>query len=68
MTEYLYQDIFGKDYGSYEAFFDNGAAMDPDFLYDIAFGFQPRIFTATSDDNSIIYERNQYTNEMYFIT
>lgn len=37
MTEYLYEDIFKEKY--FINFFDNGEAMDPDFLYDISFGF-----------------------------
>jgi hypothetical protein len=37
MTEYLYEDIFKEKH--FQNFFDNGEAMDPDFLYDISFGF-----------------------------
>jgi hypothetical protein len=38
MTEYLYHDIF-EEGNKFKDFFDNGEAMDPDFRYDISFGF-----------------------------
>lgn len=40
--------------------------MDPDFLYDISFGLQPRQFWNTAED-SLIYESYQYITEMYFV-
>lgn len=40
--------------------------MDPDFLYDISFGFQPRQFWPTDDDR-FIYESFEYITEMYFV-
>jgi hypothetical protein len=40
MKDYLYEDVFIEH--RFKDFFDNGEAMDPDFLYDISFGFKPR--------------------------
>lgn len=37
MKEYLYEDVFTQY--RFKDFFDNGELMDPDFLYDISFGF-----------------------------
>lgn len=64
MQKYTYQDILTEKY--FQGFFDNGEAMDPDFLYDISFGFQPRQFLH-DDDDRFIYEKNEYITEMYFI-
>lgn len=68
MTEYLYEDIFKEKY--FTNYFDNGEAMDPDFLYDISFGFQPRQFWPNekgSDNDRFIMESEEYITEMYFI-
>lgn len=37
MKDYLYEDVFTQH--RFKDFFDNGELMDPDFLYDISFGF-----------------------------
>ena len=66
MKDYLYEDIFRHN-GPFSDFFDNGEAMDPDFLYDVSFGLQPRQFWPTEKD-SFIYEPQEYITEMYFVT
>ena len=66
MKDYLYEDIFRHN-GPFSDFFDNGEAMDPDFLYDVSFGLQPRQFWPT-DNDSFIYEPHEYITEMYFVT
>lgn len=65
MKDYLYEDIF-RHRGPYSDFFDNGEAMDPDFLYDVSFGLQPRQFWPTEKD-CFIYEPHEYITEMYFV-
>lgn len=65
MTEYLYEDIFKEKY--FQNLFDNGEAMDPDFLYDISFGFQPRQFWGANQDDRRIIESDEYVTEMYLI-
>eukprot|EP00347_Sterkiella_histriomuscorum_P001570 403371524 len=64
MKEYLYEDVFTQY--RFKDFFDNGEQMDPDFLYDISFGFQPRQFWPTGEDR-FIYESFEYITEMYFV-
>ncbi len=64
MKEYLYEDIFTER--RFKDFLDNGEEMDPDFLYDMAFGFKPREFW-NSDHECFIYESYQYITEMYFV-
>ena len=40
MTKFLFQDIFGLS--AFKSFFRVGESFDPNFLYEVAFGFLPR--------------------------
>lgn len=64
MEKYLFKDVFREI--RFKDFIDNGEVMDPDFLYDLSFGFQPRQFWKT-DEDCFIYESHEYISEMYFI-
>jgi len=61
MTVYLFSDIFIKHKG----FFTVDSVSDIPFLYEIAFGFQPRIFLNNEDDK-VIYDEEEEVQEMYF--
>lgn len=63
MTVYLYSDIFEK----FKKFFNVDTYQESRFLYDIAYGFMPRIFEVTEED-SLIYDEEEDVAEMYFFT
>lgn len=62
MTEYLFKDIFDK----FPQFFNVQENKESRFLYDVSFGFMPRRFEATKEDE-IIYDEEDDVPEMYFI-
>jgi CRP-like cAMP-binding protein len=62
MTNYLFEDIFYK----FRPFFHTYEYKDSKFLYEIAFGFMPRRFLPTPEDE-IIYPEDEEVPEMYFI-
>ena len=64
MTVYLFSDIFKQ----FKRFFNVDTAKDTHtFLYDCAFGFMPRKFEPTEEDQ-IIFDEEEEVLEMYFIT
>jgi len=63
MTQYLFTDLFKL----FKKFFIVSSDSDERFLYDIAFGFMPRMFEATEEDQ-IIYDEEEEVPEMYFMT
>lgn len=63
MTVYLFADLFKQ----FSRFFIVDSDKDTRFLYDVAFGFMPRKFEATEEDQ-IIYDEEEEVPEMYFIT
>ena len=63
MTVYLFADLFKQ----FKRFFILDSDKDTRFLYDVAFGFMPRKFEATEEDQ-IIYDEEEEVPEMYFIT
>ena len=62
MTKYLFEDVFFK----FQRFFNYKENRESRFLYDVAFGFMPRKFEPTEEDE-IIYEEEDDVPEMYFI-
>ena len=64
MTVYLFSDIFKQ----FKRFFNVDSKQDTHtFLYDCAFGFMPRKFEPTEEDQ-IIYDEEDEVLEMYFVT
>jgi len=63
MTVYLFADLFKQ----FKRFFILDSDKDTRFLYDVAFGFMPRKFECTEEDQ-IIYDEEEEVPEMYFIT
>ena len=63
MSSYLFGDLFK----SFKRFFTIDSDQHQRFLYCVAFGFMPRRFEAT-DDDQIIYDEEEEVPEMYFIT
>jgi len=51
----------------FKRFFVLDSSKDTRFFYDIAFGFMPRKFEATEEDQ-IIYDEEEEVPEMYFVT
>ena len=63
MSVYLFSDVFTQ----FKAFFQVFSYKDTWFLYDCAFGFMPRRFEDTAEDE-IIYQEEDEVPEMYFFT
>lgn len=63
MIIYLFSDIFKNN----KRFFRVDSMQESKFLYLIAFGFMPRRFENTEEDQ-IIYDEEEEVPEMYFIT
>jgi hypothetical protein len=51
---------------AYKSFFKPGKEFDPNFLYQITFGFMPRQFKNTPEDR-YLYEEEGDVSEIYFI-
>ncbi len=63
MTNYLFEDIFFK----FRHFFYTDENRESKFLYDVAFGFMPRYFDATDEEEQILYDEEDEVPEMYFV-
>ena len=74
MNLYLFEDIYYR----YRKFFNvraEDSRLDLDFeldansrfLYDFSFGFMPRHFDPSSEEDRIIYDEEDTVTEMYFI-
>jgi hypothetical protein len=63
MRSYLYADVFGI----HNKFISSEKKFDESFIYDLAFGFQPRMFDGASHSDRFIYEEGDHAAEMYFI-
>lgn len=62
VVHYLFDDIFYN----FRIFFNPQKQKDSKFLYDVAFGLQPRLFRDYPDEN-IIFDEEEEVLEMYFI-
>lgn len=60
MTNYLFKDLFYN----FRQFFLTFENRETKFLYEVSFGFRPRMFSK----KEIIYEEGDEVSEMYFIT
>ena len=60
---YLFDDIFYN----FRFFFNPQKNKNSKFLYDVAFGLQPRQYSENEDEN-VIYDEEDEVLEMYFIT
>lgn len=63
MRSYLYNDVFD----THSKFLAHQSHFDESFIYDLAFGFQPRMFDGSSASDRFIYEEGDHAAEMYFI-
>lgn len=63
MRSYLYADVFD----THNKFISSQKNYDESFIYDLAFGFQPRMFDGASHSDRFIYEEGDHAAEMYFI-
>jgi hypothetical protein len=63
MRQYLYKDVFD----THQKFISHHKNLDEAFIYDLAFGFQPRMFDGSSRTDRFIYEEGDHASEMYFI-
>lgn len=64
LCKFLFADIINMN--SFKLFFKIGSDMDPNFIYQISFGFMPRRFINTQEDR-YLYEEEGEVNEIYFI-
>jgi hypothetical protein len=64
MCKFLFQDIF--ELPAFKSFFKMGREFDDNFVYEIAFGFMPRLFKNTPEDRYMLEEEENVT-EIYFI-
>jgi hypothetical protein len=64
MCKFLFQDIF--ELPAFKSFFKMGREFDDNFVYEIAFGFMPRLFKNTAEDRYMLEEEENVT-EIYFI-
>ena len=64
MCKFLFEDIIEK--AAFKSFFRVGREFDSNFVYQVAFGFMPRMFKNTKDDRFILEEEGDVT-EIYFI-
>jgi hypothetical protein len=64
MCKFLFQDIITSP--AFKSFFKMGKEFDPNFLFEIAFGFLPRQFKNTPEDR-YMYEEELDVTEIYFI-
>jgi hypothetical protein len=63
LTQYIFEDVFHK----FMHFFKTRERRESKFLYDISFGFMPRMFNPHIDpDDKILYEEESEVPEMYF--
>lgn len=63
VIHYLFDDIFYN----FRLFFNPQKNKESKFLYDVAFGLEPRQFSANEDEN-VIYDEEDEVLEMYFVT
>ena len=63
MTNYLFQDVFFR----FRSFFNTVQNKDSKFLYEVSFGFMPRKFDPSEEDDEIIYDVEDEVSEMYFV-
>jgi CRP-like cAMP-binding protein len=59
MTNYMFKDVFYN----FRQFFLTYENRETKFLYEVSFGFKPRLF----EKKEIIYEEGDEVSEMYFI-
>ncbi len=64
MCKFLFSDIISMN--AFKLFFKVGRDFDPNFIYEISFGFMPRLFKNTPEDR-YIYEEEGDVTEIYFI-
>ena len=64
MCQFLFNDIISLP--AFKNFFRPGREFDSNFVYAVAFGFMPRLFTNDKDDRYILEEEGDVT-EIYFI-
>jgi len=64
MCKFLFEDIIEK--AAFKSFFRAGREFDSNFVYEVAFGFMPRMFKNTKEDRFILEEEGDVT-EIYFI-
>lgn len=64
MCKFLFQDIF--ELPAFKKFFKTGKEFDDNFVYEISFGFMPRLFKNTPEDRYLLEEEGDVT-EIYFI-
>jgi hypothetical protein len=64
VCKFLWQDIMNVS--PFSVFFRAGKDLDPNFIYQVAFGFMPRKFNATVEER-YMYEEECEVHEIYFI-
>lgn len=64
MCKFLFEDIITMN--TFRSFFKCGREFDPNFIYEISFGFMPRQFKNTAEDR-YMYEEEGDVTEVYFI-
>jgi hypothetical protein len=64
MTNYLFEDI----YTNFKFFFNSSHDIyrEQKFLYDVSYGFLPRQFDPSDEEDVIIYDEEDEVPEMYF--
>jgi len=64
MCKFLFKDIVER--AAFKSFFKVGQEFDSDFIYEVSFGFMPRLFRDTPEDRYLLMEEGDVT-EIYFI-
>ena len=64
MCKFLFADII--DRRAFSTFFSVGRDFDANFVYEVAFGFMPRLFRPTEEDRYMLEEEGDVT-ELYFV-
>ena len=64
MCKFLFEDIIER--AAFKNFFRPGREFDSNFVYEVAFGFRPRMFANNKDERYILKEEGDVT-EIYFI-
>jgi len=62
IVHFLFDDIFYN----FRTFFKPEKYKSNKFLYDVAFGLQPRLFSSQEDEN-IVLDEEEDVLEMYFV-
>ena len=62
---YLFEEVIKE--AKFMRFFNVDTKNEKEFIYDLVFGFMPRKFDASDEQDRIIYDEEEEVSEMFFI-